>query len=228
MPSYTRDKKRDQLTYVPVNDILLYGFKTKDLSSIAGVSLATLQDKLGHISAQAAAALTGKILVLGANAPKPPRVTKKIANASAAAQQSVSTFCSKSTLALAMQDGWTVSNRGRGVILTAPSAAKPQQTAIATLSDGTLYCFSLNKEDFTSFSADLGLEGSSKVTSDTERKKLVFGTNIPKPGKAKRVLPTGATFTSYYSTNKAGSLGTAGFGILTEELVLATAPAPAP
>ncbi len=227
MPGYTRDKKRDQLVYVPLNSTLYYGFKTKDLSSIAGITASDLTNQLGHVDAATAAGLTGKILILGANAPKPPRVTKKIANAAPGTQQTVGTFCARGKLATAMSAGWNVSDRGGNVTLRAPNASSGSQTAIAELSDGTLYCFPLNKEDFTSYGASLGLKSASDITTQTERDKLVAGTSKPRPGRAKIVLGSGSTFQSFFSTSAADDLPGAGFDILEEEIILSVAP-PAP
>lgn len=221
MPSYTRDKKRDQLTYVPMNSILYYGFNTKDLSALAGVSAADLSALLGHVPGETAAATANIILVLGANSPKPPRVTRKLENASPGTQQSVSTFCAPGKLATAIAAKWNVSKKGTSVSLRPPRPASGSQTAIAELSDGTLYAFSMNKEDFAAYGSILGLKQASSIRSATERGKLVAGSTRPKPGRAKLVLDSGATISSFYSTEAADELADGGWDIIDDEIVLA-------
>jgi hypothetical protein len=224
MSTYTRGKKRDVLTYVSVYTGLLYGFKTKDLSAIAGISSGDLQTQLGHLLGDFVVP-PGSIRVIGANSPKPARVVKRISNAGAGAQQSVSTFCSSLTLTSAMAGGWNVAKQRRGVSLRPETSSKNSLTAIATLSDGSLYCFSMNKADYTTYSAALGLQNATSLgsISSIERGKLVAGTTIPKPGKAVTEVSGGGTFSSFYSTASKDDLATAGFSTLSDETVFASA-----
>jgi hypothetical protein len=219
MPSYTRNKKRDNLVYVPINSVLYYGFNTKDLAAISGISSTDLTTTLGHIDAATAAAATGKILILGANAPKPPRVTRKLAAAAAGTQQTISTFCSKAKLSLALADKWNVSHRGKSATLRPANASSGSQSAVAVLSDGTRYAFPMNKEDFTTYGSALGLQAPSQVTGD-ERDKVVSGTSKPRPGRAKIKVESGGTFQSFFSSDSSDSAVTAGFEIVEEELIL--------
>jgi hypothetical protein len=222
MAPYTRGKKRDQFVYVAINEIMRYGFKTKDLSSLPGVSASDIT-ALGHVKAEVVASETGKIRILGANAPKPPRVVKKASNVAVGTQQSVSTFCSRFSLGTAQGAGWSIVKPGKGVSLRANTTARNSLTAIAKCSDGSLYCFPLNKADYDTYGAQLGLESSVTITTDTERNKLVSGSSIPRPGKASIELSSGAIFTSFYSHDKADDLGRDGFS-LTEEYVLKPTP----
>lgn len=222
MPGYTRNKKRDNLVYVPINTSLYYGFNTKDLATIAGISSADLTETLGHIPGSTAATATGKILVLGANAPKPPRVTKRLSTASAGTQQSVSTFCAKANLSLALADKWNVSDRGASVTLRPANASSGSQTAVAVLSDGTRYAFPMNSEDFTTYASALGLQSASQITG-TERDKVVSGTSRPRPGRARIKLSAGGTFQSFFSSDSADAAATAGFDIIEEEIVISPA-----
>lgn len=223
MPSYTRNVKRDNLVFVPCNTKIHYGFKTKDLSALGGVSSADVT-ALGHLSASAATAVAGAILVIGASAPKPPRVKKAISNAAAGAQKSVSTFCSKTGLGVALSAGWSLVNQGVTVSLRAASAQSGSISAIATLSNGAKYVFPMNKADFDAYGAALGLESSTDITTTTERDSLVRGSSTPKPGKASKILDGGGTFSSFYTDGT--NVATAGFNILNDELVIAAAPAP--
>lgn len=219
MPSYTRNKKRDVRTFVAVNSSVFYGFNTKDLASIAGISTADLTTKLGHVFSDNSTALTGKILILGAQAPKPPRVSKKIPTAAVGTQQTVSTFCDKTKLGTAVSDKWNIIHRGRTVTARPASPRSGSQTAIAQLSDGSYYCFSMNKEDFTAYATALGLESAASITSQAERDKLISGTSYPRPGRAQIKLESGGSFQSFFSTAKAPDLGAAGFDVIEEEAV---------
>ncbi|OKH47296.1 hypothetical protein NIES2101_23955 [Calothrix sp. HK-06] len=202
---------------------MLYGFNTKDLAAIAGVSSADLTN-LGHVIAGTTIP-TGKVIVLGARSPKPPRVTKKIANAGVGAQQSISTFCAFDKLTQALAAGWKLSTQRRGVSLRPETSAKNSLTAIAELSDGSLYCFPMNKADFSTYGASLGLKSPTTITTATERGKLVSGSSIPRPGNASLEV-SGGTFSSFYSTDAKDTASTAGFAILTDEVVITTGPAP--
>ena len=222
MPSYTRNVKRDILVFVRANTKILFGFKTKDLAAIGGVSTADIT-ALGHISGTAATAQAGKILVVGASAPKPPRVTKRRENAAAGTQKSVSTYCDALGLSNALAAGWTLSKQGRGVMLKAASASRGTLTAIATLSNGAKYAFPMNKADFDQYGSALGLESSAIITTETERDSLVRGSRIPFPGRASIELASGATFSTFFASSNAGGLAGAGFSQLTEQVILATA-----
>lgn len=222
MAVYTRGKKRDILSYVTVYSGLLYGFKTKDLSAIAGISTSDIQTQLGHLLGTFVVP-AGSIRVLGANSPKPSRVTKKIANAGAGSQQSVSSYCSSLTLTAAMAAGWNVTKQRRGVSLRPETTSKNSLTAIATLSDTSLYCFPMNKADFSTYGANLGLQSATSLgqISATEIGKLVSGSSIPRPGKASLEVSGGGSFSSFYSTDSKETATAAGFSILTDEIVFA-------
>ncbi|GAX43443.1 hypothetical protein NIES4075_44560 [Tolypothrix sp. NIES-4075] len=226
MPPYTRGKLRDQLTYVLVTDDAYFIFKTKDLSALPGISTSDIT-AIGHKTAEAVASDATKIRIVGASAPQPPRVTKKLSNASVGTQQSVSTFCGHTSLSSAQTAGWKVTKTRRSVLLRAASALSGSQTAIAQLSDGSLYCFPMNKADFDSYGATLKLKSAATEQSATEVSKLVSGSSIPRPGRATIKTAAGASFSSFYSSEALSDLGAAGFSVLSEELVLKIA-APAP
>lgn len=221
MSSFTRGKKRPNLVFVIVNDQMYFGFKPKDLASLPGVAAADIT-ALGHVQPNAVAA--GKLKIIGASAPKPPRVMKKT-GATSGQQQSVSTFCGYNNIGLAQAAGWTLTKSRTGVSLRAQTSPRQSLTAIAELSDGSLYCFPMNKADFESYGAALGLKNSTTITSATERNKLVSGASIPYPGRAALLLAGGSTFSSFFSTASQGSVSEAGYDILSEEEILASAPA---
>lgn len=218
MPSYTRGKKKENMAFVPANSVILYGFKVKDFASVSGISSSDLTTQLGHLTAAAAAVLSGKIMVVGANSPKPPRVSKKIPNAAAGTQRSVSTFCSVTTLSAALGAGWTLAKQKRSTLLRAASAGRNSLTAIATLSNGALYAFPLNTADFNTYGAKLGLESAATITTETEKAKLISGSRLPRPGRATLELEDGSDFTSFFSTGT--DIGSQGFSQIDEEIVL--------
>lgn len=221
MSSFTRGKKREDLVYVLVNAAMYYGWKRKDISSLSGIAESDLTN-IGHLKAEGATLTAGNVIVIGAKSPQPARVTRRIANATVGQQQTVSTFCAHDKLAAALSAKWNVAQSRKGVTLRAPNANRSSVTAIATLSDGSKYCFPMNKADFDSFSAELGLESATVITTDTERNKLVAGSSRPKPGRASKLLDDGSSFSSFFSTDKQGDILEAGYAILSEEIVIAT------
>lgn len=205
MSNLTRGKKRNKMIAVKVvkDQNTYYQFQTKDLAAVAGVNANDLA-QLGHIDVGDAGAQasipSGSLIFYKANAPKPPRVTKKITtNNQSTGQQSVGTFCAVDVLQSALGSGWSLSKPGRGVSL---SNTGRTVTALAELSNGTLYAFPMAAADFASFGVELGLKDSTSINTPAERAKVVRASTLPKPGKASKVLPDGSTFSSFYSTDK--------------------------
>lgn len=196
MPSYTRGKSRDQIIAVKLEGNSYYQFLTKDLAAVNGVSEGDL-GLLGHIKlGEGGGTLpSGAIVFLRANSPKPPRVSKKITGT----QGSVGTFCGVEALKNALRGGWNLSKDAVTVGLRATATGGRTVTAIAAISNGALYAFPMNKADFESYKEPLKLEGAESIKNDTDRSKLVSGSSLPRPGKAKLVLSTGATFSSFCS-----------------------------
>jgi hypothetical protein len=220
MPSYTRGLKRENLVFVLVNDLMYFGFKPKDIAALPGVSAGDVT-ALGHVAPNAVPA--GKVRVIGANAPKPPRATKRTGGA-VGTQQTISTYCGYNNIGQAQTAGWSLTKSRSGVMLRSPNSPRPSQTAIAELSDGSLYCFPMNKADFQSYGAELGLKDSTIITSNTERNKLVSGSSLPRPGRATKLLSSGASFSSFFSSENMDSLMQAGYDIISEEKILVGAP----
>jgi len=216
MPSYTRNKKRSELVFVLVNGLVYFGFKPKNLTQFSGISNTDIT-ALGHILADDASA--GLIKIIGAQAPKPPKVKKKLPNASVGQQQSISTFCAYNQLVAANAEGWNLLESRKSVTLRALSASRGSLTAIAKLSNDSLYCFPMNKADFEAYSAELGLRTSANLT-DVERSKLVAGSSIPYPGRASKKLDDGSTFSSFFSTEKQAEIAEAGYDIVSEQKVM--------
>lgn len=209
MPASTRGKERDQLTFVMVNSVLAYGWKTRDLSADAGVSAADLTTGLGHMDAVQALAVQGSVLVIGANAPKPIRVIKRIPDAVSPAPASVSTFCGYDKLASANAAGFELSGRARTISLAAPAANRRTYSGVVTLSNGLKY---VQPVDFIAGTADrrqaLGIEIASEISA-VEALKLARGCR-DKPGRVAIDLEGGVTARLPFSTDRqeqAGALG---------------------
>jgi hypothetical protein len=214
MPEYTRGKQRDQDVAVLLFKGVYYQFKTKDLSKVPGVGegdLAVLKHvKIGN---DGGGIPKSSIVFLRANAPKPPRVSKQLSK-EPTVQGSISTFCAPDALSASLRAGWNLVKPGRA----AGAQIGPKSvTAIAKLSNGVLYGFSLNKRDFETYKTPLGLEGPESLTTDAERQKLVIGSSLPKPGKAKLKLENGSDFSTFCSHD--APLG-GGFKRITEERLI--------
>lgn len=213
MPSYTRGKKRDNLIFVAVSEMVYFGFKSKDFSAMAGISASDLT-LIGHTPLSSA---TG-FKIIGARAPQPPRVKRPIPNAGIGQQRSINTYCAFDKLGDAIGAGWTVTKRKRPIAVKAPSTSRGTMTAIATLSDLSGYCFALNKADFDEYGSELGLKSTLSITNQLERDRLVSGSSIPYPGRAVKSLAGGNSFSTFFSTST--DVLAAGYAILSNEKVL--------
>lgn len=217
MPEYTRGTLRDVLTFVAINPILYYGFKTVDLAARTGISSADIKTQLGHKTAAEAAAIASAIMVTGANSPKPARVVKRDPTAPISQPSSTSTFVAYNSLAAAATGGWSLTKPGRGVRLTANVDGKRSVTAIAELSNGALYAFPLNRVDFDRVATTLGLQSAAQITTTTERNSLVTGSRT-KPGRCS-TEDNGGIFATYYSTDAEAAAIAAGYNIERPEFV---------
>lgn len=217
MPEYTRGSLRDQLTFVPLNAIFHYGWKTVDLAARTGISAADIKTQLGHMTAAEAEAVASRIMVTGANSPKPARVVKRDPTAPISQPQSTSTYCAFNKLAAAGTAGWSLSKPARGVRLTANVDGKRSVTAIAELSNGVLYAFPLNRVDFDLYSPTLGLQSAAQITTAAERNALVTGSRT-KPGRCS-IEAGGGVFATYFSTASETAAIAAGFNIEKPEFV---------
>lgn len=226
MSSYVRGTKRTVLTFVPLNTVLQYGWKSPDLAALTGISAGDLATELGHLTPTAAAAIANRVMVIGANSPKPARYSKKFPNAPTTARASVSTFIGYNSAIAATAGGWTRSSKSKGVKLRAPGGSRRKQTAVATLSNGALYAFSLDTPDFNLVSPDLGLQSSSQISSQ-EALRLVTGTSGTRPGRM-RIVDSGGDLTTFFSTANRDSAQAAGFDLVDEELIEFPAAVPPP
>lgn len=211
MPSYLQGKKRDQSRFVLLDAILsvYYNWDTKDLASLAGVSQGDLTTALGHILTVPADSL----VIVNANAPKPPRVTKVIVdNPDATQQGNASTFCAFNKLRDARASGWKRTKRKTSVTLT-----KNARTVSAgvKLSNGLIQIRRVNANDFNLYKDDLGWIDPETINTDNERAKLFEGGSSPLPGLAKKSI-NGRDVIKPYSDGT--TLGTGWVSIQDEEL----------
>jgi hypothetical protein len=184
MPSYTRGIERNILTFVKVStQNAYYGWKTKDLANISGVSTSDVA-ALGHLLPSSLPA--GALGFLAANAPKPPRAYKKLTNTpSPSVQQGCSTYCGIDSLATAQAAGWDIVSGGRGVSIRNSTSI----TLGARLSNGLIYVFSKNAADATAIATELGLILPANMSA-AERGRAFRGASKPRPAKVSK--PSGA------------------------------------
>lgn len=229
MPSSTRGRKREELTYVAASEFVMYGFKTFEIDSVPGITNADLT-ALGHVAAAGMTVDSTKVYVLRANAPKPPRVSKKTSTTTSGtgtggtgtSPLTVSTFCAYDKLSDAYAAKWTLAKRGRGITFRGENSPTRQRTVAVPIGGG-FYCFSCDRATFTTYGAALGLKGTLTAT---EAKKAFMGASAPKPGTAGTKTANGSV-SSFYDPSKQGDLAGADAGwSLTEAILLMTAPTP--
>ncbi|MGK7899769.1 MAG: hypothetical protein AB4372_40665, partial [Xenococcus sp. (in: cyanobacteria)] len=152
-----------------------------------------------------------------ASAPKPARMRKQlIKNPTAAQQGSINTFVAIGNLSAAFGEGWTLAHGQQRVSLTKNSRTT---TAIATLSNGLLYAFPMNTDDFNTFGTELGLQDSTTINTNNELERLISGTKNPIPGKATKLLAGGAKMTSFFASDQLGNLAANNWSVISAEVV---------
>lgn len=187
MPISTRGKKRDQLKAVAITNSLFYGFATKDLASIAGISA-------GDIVALGQKNTTdlgqGALVVYGAKAPRPGIFRKAVTGGN---QDSVTTFGDASTattIATAFAAGWKLQKP----IKPGSVGGGTRMRAIAVqVSNGLLVVCYIPKEDLTS--GDATLLGWKTSINAADIKKLVRGANNVKAARVSKTSDAGLTLT---------------------------------
>jgi hypothetical protein len=217
MPEYTRGQYRDNLVFVPLNTVFHYGWKTKDLANAIGISQADLVTQLGHMTPVQADAVANRIMVTGANSPKPARVVKRDRTAPISQAASTSTFLAYNKLSAATAAGWSLAGRARGVRLTANVDGRRSVTAIAELSNGLLYAFPLSRVDFDRVAPTLGLQDAASINTTLERSKLATGSRT-KPGVC-ATDNNGGSFSTFFATDAADTLPAAGYDIISDEYI---------
>jgi hypothetical protein len=197
------------------NGNVYYGFKTKDLANVQGVSAGDLQ-ALGH--KQASELSAGALIMLRAQAPKPGRAKKTVtANPTASQQGTVSTFYGKGQESAALAAGWDLLNGGRAVGLTNNVRTV---SAGAVISNGFFYIFPMNKTYFDTYKSALGLVAPTEINTDVEEGLLVRGSSRPRPGRAILELASGGTVNTFYSYDAISTAKQAGFKLISKEVLL--------
>lgn len=217
MPSYTRGIKRDVIAFVQLGATaaIYYGFSQKDFSKVTGAA-----DVDFTVLGQIIDPPTGAIKMLRASTPKPARVKRVIDNNPGVAKQgSISTFCATPNIATALAAGWKLIS---GVKSTSISQTARTTTALAELSDGSFYAFPMNTADFEAYKEKLGLKAPKdlNITTEAERLAVIRGSSFPRPGKASKILDTGAEISSFYATEAENIARADGWSILSSEVVL--------
>ncbi len=212
MPSYTRGKTRDITTFVKLSATqeVYYGFNTKDLGALPGISNADLVADLGHL----AALPTGAIVFIRSTSPKPPRFRKTlVANPTVDQQGSVSTFGAVTFVNTALNNGWQLAKRGNAVTISNNSRTIG---AGAQLSNNSIVITPMNATDFNTYATELGLLAPGSI-SNTERERCVFGASRPQAGVASKDLGALGTITKPFST--ATNVANNNWTVLQTELV---------
>lgn len=223
MPASARGRKRENTTYVAASEFIMYGFKTYDLTSVTGITQTDLT-ALGHVAGEGMTPDATKVYVLRANAPKPPRVSKKItaaatgtgASGTGSLPLSVGTFCAYNKISAAVAAKWTLTKRGRGITFRGEGSSTRQRTVAVPIGGG-YYCWSCDRATFSNYATALGLKGT---LSATEAAKAFMGASAPKPGVASAKV-NGVTVSSIYDPEQKGTLVGSEVGwSLTEPILL--------
>ncbi|ELS04918.1 hypothetical protein Xen7305DRAFT_00046540 [Xenococcus sp. PCC 7305] len=216
MVDYLLNKPKDVTSYVRISSVvnLYYGWVLKDLTALPNVSAADLA-ALGHIAPNTLP--NGALTVFRTSSPKPGTVRKRLVNNPSAAQQEhASTFYAQGALQAAIAAGWKLVKPPRKVSLTKNNRTT---TAIASLSNGLLYAFPMNTNDFELYKATLGLIDSTTINTPQEEDSLISGTRNPRPGKAQLKVPGGGKRTAFYTSGQETVLGQNGWSIISREIV---------
>lgn len=226
MPASTRGQIRDQRVFVKINSALGFGWNTSDLSQAAGVSGADLKVGLGHLTETEAMAANALVLVTGANAPKPARVTKKLRNAPIGSRASLSTYCAFDKLAAANALGFKISHPGRPTPGLRPfNSTTRTATGVVTLSNGLKCALAIDPSAVTeALMTQLGISARTSVSA-TELLRVVRGARSV-PGRVQITLETGVVAQLPFSTAKESDAAAIGV-IVSRERVEYMAAAPA-
>lgn len=206
MPNRARGRAREQLTAVDINLSLMYCWKTASNldAGVTGVKGSDLVAQLGHQVINSSSSISGgKVGIIGADAPKPTRMTKKDVQKGT----SISTYCAFDKISEAIKNGWVLQKTGskKGLGLS-----KLRMKVYVELG-AAVYVWSLDPDDFAILTSVCGMKDASTLKGG-ELTRLVFGSSTPRPGTAFfRTNPTVASsssatgtqsFSSYYSPDK--------------------------
>jgi hypothetical protein len=215
MSSVQRGKLRDVETYVQVSATqeVYYGFFTKDLSAIAGISAADVT-ALGHLTPAGVAAISGAITFFGANAPKPAKF-KKVLNRrpGAGVQGSVTTFGDGTTTASVLAAAGAGFKKIKDIRpCTFRNDARAVTVGIKLSGTTGIYIQTINAADVTAYATELGLMLPGSLTA-SERERCFRGSNTNRPAKVQKVV-NNATVTMPVSSDKLSDAIDAGWSLV--------------
>lgn len=219
MPASTRGVKRPDTTFVLVSEFLAYGWASANIAALPGISEAELTTSLGHM--REGAMFTGYVRVMGANAPKPLRVKKRIPNPQVGTRGSVSTFCGYDKFPAAQVAGWRFAKAPGRVTVSPPRAGSRTFTGVVVLSNSEWYAQPIDSIAATSeVQETLGILVASGITANG-RKLLVRGSKS-KPGIARVTLPGGGVAQLPFSAARRTNVLAAGYEVIKDESIFYT------
>lgn len=201
---------------------LYYGFKSREFTG-TGISDADLSSQLGWIIPPSTIPEfldPNALLIIRANAPKPPKFTKKTTatgETSGEIPKTLTLFCSPEKTAVARAAGWNLAKGGIGVKFTGENSSTRQMSAFVKVSATTgtadfFYGFSCDKGTFSNYGAILGLQSPQQLTADQREKRCFTGASSPKPKRATLKTANGEVST-FCSEEKIYDLIAAGWAI---------------
>ena len=201
---------------------LYYGFKSREFSG-TGISDGDLNAQLGWIippSTIPSFLDPNALLIIGANAPKPPRMSKKTTatgDATGLIPKSLTLFCSPEKMATARAAGWNLAKKGIGVKFVGQNSDSRQMTCFVKVpaTTGTadfFYGFSCDKSTFVNYGAILGLQSPQQLTAEQREKRCFIGASSPKPKRASLKTANGQV-SSFCSEEKIYDLIAEGWAI---------------
>lgn len=205
---------------------LYYGFKAREFTG-TGISDADLKAQLGWIIPPETipSFMDGNfgnaLLIIRANAPKPPRVTKKTTATGTTGDipKTLTLFCSPLKVAAARATGWQLAKNGIGVKFVGEASSARQITAFVEVSgEGSdtsskfYYGFSCDRATFSNYGALLGLQSTQQLSADQREKRCFMGASFPKPKRASLKTANG-NISSFCSSDNVASLISAGWSI---------------
>lgn len=201
---------------------LYYGFKSREFTG-TGISDADLSSQLGWIIPPSTIPEfldPNALLIIRANAPRPPRFTKKTiatGETSGDIPKSLTLFCSPEKTGTARAAGWNLAKGGLGVKFTNEASLTRQMSAFVKVSATTgtadfFYGFSCDKGTFSNYGAILGLRSPAQLTAEQREKRCFTGASSPKPKRATLKTANGEIST-FCSEDKIYDLIAAGWAI---------------
>lgn len=188
MAVYQQGITRDKIYFCPINSQAFKRYKTKDYVALPGVS--TTEFNIAALGLQLETP-TNKLILVGAQSPNPPRVSRPIRNTAdldATTQDRISTYCSYLLVSALTKPGvWTIVEGGTSVSLRSDSASISAIVEVKNIGNLTYsVVVPMNQVTFTNVANTLGLKHPNTITTQIERERLVFRSNNPKPGKASK------------------------------------------